>query len=133
MNNATFGYELSMHACKRLYERHPGIFADPQQVGKVRWTSAYKVLDDCVEDKSVKNNTRFMVYLHEKYGYEKEFHFFVNGDVLFVGIVEAEGKKLITTCMSCCTHEIPHLRNAGLVREDRFGARQAPARYRKFG
>lgn len=131
MNTATFGYELTQHACKRLYERHPHIFADPLQQGKQRWTSAYRVLDDSIEDKSVKNNTAFMIYVYEKYGFDKSFHFFVNGDVLFVGI-ETDGKKLITTTMSCNAHKIPHLRNAGMAREDRFGKKATPARYRHF-
>ncbi len=130
MNTATFGFELTVHACDRLYERHAHIFSYIAPHGKPRWETAYKVLDDCVEDKSVKNNTGFMVYLHEKYGY-KDFKFFVNDDVLFVGIIE-DGKKLITTCMSCRTHHVPHLRNAGLAREDRFSKKAAPTRYRRF-
>jgi hypothetical protein len=114
MTKATHGYFFSTHALDRLYERHARIFENPEQVGKQRWDSAYKVLDDSIEDNSVKNNTAFMVFLHEKYGYHKEFKFFMNGNVLFLGIID-NGKKLIVTTMDKATHNISHLRNAAVI------------------
>lgn len=125
------GFKLTTHAVDRLYERHPGIFSDPTRQGAERYTAACRVLSDAEEHKAVKNNTAFMVFLHEKYGFDKDFHFFVNGDVLFIGIIQ-NGKRLITTTMSCMQHRIPHLRNAVFQREDRFGRKAAPVRYRKF-
>lgn len=119
MIKATFGYELSKHAFYRLYERHPHIFVQGLE-GKSKWVAAYAVLSDSIEDKSVKNNTAFMMFLHEEYGFDKDFHFFINCDVLFVGVID-RGASIITTTMICSQHHIPHLQNAGLERKARFG------------
>jgi hypothetical protein len=102
---ATFGYILSAHAINRLYDRHSYLFKDPAATGKIKFNSAYAVLNDSIENKSIKNDTEYMVFLHEKYGYDKNFHFFINGDVLFVGIDDGEN-KIITTTMSCSNSKI---------------------------
>lgn len=109
-NAATFGYAISNHALERLYERHGYLFANPSATGKTRWNSAYAVLDDSTENKSIKNDTAFMVFQHETYGYDKEFRFFVNGDVLFIGVSDSVG-KIITTTLSCVDSKINRIKN----------------------
>lgn len=93
-----------------MYERHGYLFTNPSATGKARWDSAYAVLDDTTENKSIKNDTAFMVYLHETYGYDKEFHFFINDDVLFIGVSDEVG-KVITTTMSCVDSNINRIKN----------------------
>ena len=127
----TNGFVLTTHAIDRLYERHIDIFSEPLPVGDAKTRSAYRVLEDAVEHKAVKNNTAFMIFLHGKYGFDKDFKFFVNHDVLFIGFVNGS-KRLITTVVSCNQHRIPHLRNASFSREDRFTRKSAPVKYRHF-
>lgn len=86
------------HALDRLYERHGRIFKDPKEVDKQkRLKSAYAVLDDAVEDRSFINNTARMVFLHEKYGYDRQYKIFINRHVLFIGVIEKNKKVIITT------------------------------------
>ena len=108
----TYGFELSYHAINRLYERHAPLFAKPY-VGKERRDVAYRVLNYSVEVKSIKNDTAFMAYIHEKYGYA-DHRFFVNGDVLFVGKVDGMVSVIMTT-MSCSRHHLKtRLQKTGL-------------------
>jgi hypothetical protein len=130
MNAATLGFSLTIHAIDRLFERHPGIFLDSTLQGKLKRDAASRVLHDAVEDKSVKNNTGFMVWLHEKYGFDRNFRFFVNGDVLFIGIQCPDKQNTIVTTVQKSTSNISHLRNAGIEKTARFKAKAPPSKYR---
>lgn len=60
-------------------------------------------IEESDENRSYLNNTGFMQWYHEKYGYDKRFQFLVHGDLLFV-VVEDRGKKIVVTCVSAKTH-----------------------------
>lgn len=63
----------------------------------------YRRLGEAEEDKAYTNNTGFMAWYHEKYGYDKRFEFLVEDDLLFV-VVHDQGKKVVVTCVSAKTH-----------------------------
>jgi hypothetical protein len=65
----------------------------------------YQRLDAAEEDRSCINNTNFMQWYYEKYGYDRRFEFFVDKDVLFVVIMD-EDKKIIVTCLISQMHFI---------------------------
>jgi hypothetical protein len=60
-------------------------------------------LEQTEENKSYLNNTGFMEWYFQKYGYDKRFEFLVHDDLLFV-VVHDNGKKVIVTCVSSKTH-----------------------------
>lgn len=60
-------------------------------------------LDNSEENRACLNNTGFMGWYYEKYGYNKAFEFLIDKDLLFV-VVHDEGKKIIVTCVSSKTH-----------------------------
>lgn len=55
------------------------------------------------ENRSYTNNSEFMSWYYEKYGYDKRFEFLVHDDIVFVVVVE-EGNKIVVTCVSAKTH-----------------------------
>lgn len=55
------------------------------------------------ENRSYLNNTGFMQWYFEKYGFDKRFQFLLHEDLLFV-VVEDRGKKIVVTCVSLKTH-----------------------------
>lgn len=55
------------------------------------------------DSRSILNNTGFMAWYHEKYGYDKRFQFLVNNDLLFVVVID-RGQKVVVTCVSSKTH-----------------------------
>lgn len=55
-------------------------------------------LHEADEIKVFQNNSEFMSLLYTRYGYER-FHFFVEGEILFV-IKEGDEGKIVLTCMS---------------------------------
>lgn len=65
------------HAQKRFAERFP----------KLVKTTALEAIDTCFKaatpNKSTRNNTAYMVFLHERYG-DFNVEFFENGPVLFI-------------------------------------------------
>jgi hypothetical protein len=63
----------------------------------------YLRLDRADENRSYLNNTSFMEWYHEKYGFDNRFEFLIDEDLLFVVIYD-EGKKIIVTCVSSKTH-----------------------------
>lgn len=60
-------------------------------------------LDTAEENRSYQNNTGFMQWYYEKYGFEKRFEFLIDGDLLFVVIHDA-GRRVVVTCVSSKTH-----------------------------
>lgn len=60
-------------------------------------------LDEAEENKSYVNNTGFMGWYYEKYGYDKRFEFLVDKEVLFVVVLD-RGKKIVVTCVPVKSH-----------------------------
>ena len=63
----------------------------------------YDSLDQADEDRSYLNNSGFMEWYYNKYGYDKRFEFLVYQNILFV-IVHDGGKKVGVTCVLAKTH-----------------------------
>ncbi len=55
------------------------------------------------ENRSYINNTSFMSWYYDKYGYDKRFQFLHHEEIVFV-IVWDEGKKIVVTCVPSKTH-----------------------------
>lgn len=63
----------------------------------------YQRLDEAKEDRSYMNNSEFMEWYYNKYGFDKRFEFLVHDDLLFV-VVWDYGKKVVVTCIVAKTH-----------------------------
>lgn len=80
---------LSLHEALRHYATN----------NKNEWAAKLRALvADATEEKSYINDTNFMSYYYEKYGYDRKFKFLINGNVLFVALIE-NGDMHIVTCM----------------------------------
>lgn len=60
-------------------------------------------VDRAEEDRACLNNSGFMAWYYEKYGFDKRFEFLIDDDLLFV-VIHDEGSKVIVTCVSSKTH-----------------------------
>lgn len=63
----------------------------------------FQRLEQATDSRSFLNNSGFMAWYYEKYGYDKRFQFLVSDDVLFIAIIE-RGRKIIVTCISSKGH-----------------------------
>jgi hypothetical protein len=63
----------------------------------------FQRLKNSTESRSFINNTGFMEWYHEKYGYDKRFQFLVDSELLFVVILE-KGRRIVVTCVEAKTH-----------------------------
>lgn len=63
----------------------------------------YDKLDLADEDRSYVNNTMFMNWYYEKYGYDRRFELLVHDDIVFVVIFDQD-KKIVVTCLRSKTH-----------------------------
>jgi hypothetical protein len=66
-------------------------------------TELHRRLGEAEEDRSYLNNSGFMQWYYDKYGYDKGFEFLVHDKILFV-VVHDCGKKVVVTCVSAKTH-----------------------------
>ena len=60
-------------------------------------------IGEAEENRSYLNNSGFMAWYYEKYGFDKKFEFLVHEDMLFVVIVD-KGKKVVVTCVKARSH-----------------------------
>lgn len=58
--------------------------------------------------KSIINNSNLLEYYYEKYGYDCNFEYYLNNNILFVSLQEDE-KKVIITCIIDKNHAIVKL------------------------
>lgn len=63
----------------------------------------YRRLQLAEENRSYINNTNYMSWYQEKYGYDKGFEFLVHEDIVFVVVVEGS-EKVIVTCVNSQSH-----------------------------
>lgn len=63
----------------------------------------YNRLDLAQDERSFLNNSNFMNWYYNKYGYDKGFEFLIHEDLLFIVIVE-RGRKIVVTCVLSKTH-----------------------------
>jgi len=76
---------------KQLEERRPIDIELARRIGSA------------IENRSYLNNTGFMSWYYDKYGFDKKFEFLVHEDLLFVVIVD-KGKKVVVTCVKSRSH-----------------------------
>ena len=62
-----------------------------------------KCINEADENRSYVNNSGFMGWYYDKYGYDKNFEFLIHDDLLFVVVVD-KGKKIVVTCVPAKTH-----------------------------
>lgn len=60
-------------------------------------------IGEATECKWCLNNTGFMQWYYEKYGYDRRFEFLAHDGLLFVVVLD-KGKKVIVTCVNAKTH-----------------------------
>lgn len=108
-------FTLTKHAIQRLRERFPRIAKelDQHEQPAVKLHKTYQLLWDSSEERSFKNNSMHMKIVQEKYGYDNDYRFFVNGDVIFLGVIN-DGRRSIVTVMDKKQHVVPHVRNTNL-------------------
>jgi len=119
-------FSLSQHAIERLIERSPEFRRqyDLIDAPALKKKAAYDLLIGATEEKGFKNCTAFTTFLHERYGYDTSFSFFVNGDMIFVGVTGTRGSVIVTT-VSRKDHVVRQVRNPVQKytrREDRLAA-----------
>jgi len=55
------------------------------------------------ENRSYINNSGFMSWYYEKYGFDKRFQFLIHDEILFIVVID-KGKKVVVTCVPSKTH-----------------------------
>ena len=86
--------------CDNLLKKiHHEIIYNPKKIDE----EIYAKLDDAEEDRSYINNTNFMNWYYEKYGYDRRFELLVHEDIVFVVIFDRD-KKIVVTCVRSNTY-----------------------------
>lgn len=86
--------------CKQLKSEIRGkVIYEKQKIDE----ELHKRIAEAEEDCSCLNNTSFMEWYQEKYGYDKRFKFLTDKKLLFI-IVEDKSRKVVVTCVSAKTH-----------------------------
>ena len=69
---------------------------DFEQSPALRIRKMYEFLLNSTVENRVINDTMFMQYVQEKYGYDKTLKFFANRDMLFIGVITPTGNFIVT-------------------------------------
>lgn len=117
MNQEARQFRLTRHALSRMSERFPEKMRDIdfQPLGN-RLIHAYHFLWESTVEKQIFNDLRFMMYVHEKYGFDKQYRFFVNENMIFVGVIDNEKEvNNIVTVVDRRAHKSDHLKKEEIV------------------
>lgn len=89
---------FSRHAQDRLRERFPQTMHEIEfeQSAALRIRKMHELLWNSTIENRIINDTMFMQYLHEKYGYDKTMKFFANNNILFIGIMASDANVIVT-------------------------------------
>lgn len=68
-------------------------------------TELNRRISNAEENRSYINNSTFMEWFYEKYGYDKTYQFLVHEDMLFVAVVEGS-RKVVVTCIPAKNHVV---------------------------
>ena len=63
----------------------------------------YRRIELAEENRSYLNNTGYMDWYYEKYGFDKRYEFLVHEDLTFVVVID-EGNKVVKTCLYSKSH-----------------------------
>jgi len=80
-------FSFRYHALNRFKERFPKKVDEFD--GDVYKAVAVELYKRSKEDRTYLNNTPFMIYLGERYGYDRKYSFYVSDDCVFVCIEKA--------------------------------------------
>jgi len=94
-------YVFTEHLLHRLKER----FHHLNLSWNDRWTLYQEIsqlIIDSYNERRYLNNTEYMCYLYETYGYDVRYEFLVNKekDIIFVVALHHGKKKIVKTCLS---------------------------------
>lgn len=91
-------FTLTRHAQDRIKERFPLAMEEVmfEQSAAMRNRKMYEFLWNATVENRVINDTMFMQYVREKYGYDKTLKFFANRDMLFIGVITPDGNFIVT-------------------------------------
>lgn len=89
--------------CETCQQQTDEILQDLAANGRQINSEIANRLDQAEENRSYLNNTGFMSWYYDKYGYDKRFEFLIHEDILFV-VVWDNGKKIVVTCVPSKTH-----------------------------
>lgn len=104
-------FTLTRHAQDRMHERFPEAMQDIQfeKSAAVRNRMMRGFLLNATVENRVINDTMFMQFLHEKYGFDKNFKFFANQNMLFIGVID-NGANYIVTVVNRSDYSSKYLR-----------------------
>ena len=85
---------LTRHSIDRFGQRFKHLCED-----ETSQIVMYQLIGTSVDNRSFTNNTLFMNYLRERYGYQYRYKFLVNGDVVFV-VNSYNGRQTVVTCLT---------------------------------
>lgn len=104
-------FTLTRHAQDRMLERFPDAMKDIlfEKSAAIRNRMMRDfLLNATVENRAI-NDTMFMQFLQEKYGFEKNFKFFANQNMLFIGVID-NGANCIVTVVNRSDYSSKYLR-----------------------
>jgi len=61
------------------------------------------LLEESTVERSHRNNSEIMLYMYERYGYDRNFNFLVNGKATFV-VIEEGTQRVVVTVLDSFTH-----------------------------
>jgi hypothetical protein len=103
---------VTKHAIDRLYERCPDHAKEIAKIVEIalKKKSTYDFINQSSEEKSFLNNSRFMIMLGEKYGFENRYTLFIKDNIVFVGVSNKSG-NFIVTAMNRDNHYLSQIKN----------------------
>jgi len=104
-------FKITKHASDRLYERCPDYarLIDSTNIPAIKIKLTYEFVKPSHEENSFLNNSSFMNYMWEKYGFENNYRFFVYENIIYIGIINPNG-KFIVTVLNKNQSDIPHIK-----------------------
>lgn len=103
-------FALTKHAQDRIRERFPDAVEELKKCQNLREEEQMmkQFLRNADPVNSLINDTVFMQYLYEEYGYDTRYRFFANKDMLFIGVEDSH--RVIVTVVNRNTYGHRHVR-----------------------
>jgi hypothetical protein len=90
---------ITKHIQDRIAERFPEVYETIRDNARCELKH---LINNGYVSKSFLNNSKFMQYLYDTYGYEHTYDFVVSGDIVFV-IKKNKGQNIAVTCLDSKT------------------------------
>ena len=110
--SAAVQFRITNHATERLFERGGKLLRHVPKTATpyARKIEAERMIARSKEVKSFINDTRFMSFLHRKYGYDRVYKAYTVDGLVFLGIVHPDA-IVIVTVMDQQEHRVNHFRH----------------------